>query len=187
MKISLKKSLFIAILFMGVLSLVFKQYFIFLIFISCFAFTWFFWFIIDRMKINDKYKTYVCVFIWLHIFGTLFLYDGFKYYDKFLHFLVPFFMTVMVYNYSKKYKLEFPKITILLVVLGMLVLFEFFEYFVDVFLNLEMQGRGQSGLDDTILDLLMGGLGSLTFLFFKYKCEGNKRTIKNDTNKKENS
>lgn len=167
MRISLRKGLFIAILFMGILSLFFRQYFLFLVFISCFAFTWLLWFVIDRIKINEKYKTYVCIFVWLHIFGTLFLYDNFKYYDKILHLLVPFFMTLMVYNYSKKYKLEFPKITILLVVLGMLVLFEFFEYFVDVFLNLEMQGGGQSGLDDTMWDLIMGGLGSLMCLIFK--------------------
>lgn len=169
MKINLNKILFGTILLVGILFLFLQKYFFFLTFISCFAFTWFLWFVIDRININEKYKTYICIFIWLHLLGTLFLYDFFIYYDKFLHLLIPFFMTVMVYDYSKKHKLEFPKITILLVILGMLVLFEFFEYFIDTFFDLEMQGRGRSKIDDTMWDLIMGGLGSLTFLVFKFK------------------
>ena len=174
--------LYKGMLILGIILLFFRSYFFGLMLLLLFPLAWFFTRTVDNLKINNKWKTIIYLSIWLHVFGEFYFYTNVWFYDKILHFFVPLFITAMVFEYmnkkNQKLKLEYFYISIFLIVVGMLALFEISEYFIDVLfsegLKWKMMGvfnsLGEirfSELNDTMLDLIFGVLGSITYLFFK--------------------
>lgn len=174
MKELINKILLGSILITGLVFLFLHNNFNFVIAITHILFAWLFVFIINKIKINENYKTLVYIFLWFSFLGEIYFYRIFEYYDKILHLIVPFFITMMVYEYTKQFKIEYKKVFVFLTVLGMLALFELVEYSFDFILGLDMIGvqsrTGSVLLDsftDTMFDLIFGGAGSLLYLIFK--------------------
>lgn len=107
------------------------------------------------------------VFIFSSVFLGQFggLYDRWHWYDTFLHFISALafglagFLLLFVYYVHNKLRL--PKGIILFFTfffcLGIGALWEIIEYFIDHTLSTNMQ---VSSLDDTMIDLIIGGLGA---------------------------
>ena len=130
---------------------------------------------IDKYRLNQNFKILANIALWLGLFGELYLFYYLQYYDKILHFVIPLFITACAYDFFKKH-LKINKTVIFLSVLGGCVLFEIYEYFLQIFFNLPLMGvwsnNGDlimSPLNDTIIDLVIDMFGSITYLIFKRK------------------
>lgn len=123
--------------------------------------------------------------IFIALFGFLlspfyFIYPN---YDKILHFVMPimagsfFFYMINKLKISMKWKLTFTFVSLL----AMIGFFEVAEYSLDLLFNLQLQGvylrdvSGlnkvaviQGGLDDTMIDMVFGLIGSLVYVFYHY-------------------
>ena len=107
------------------------------------------------------------VFIFSSVFLGQFggLYDRWHWYDAFLHFIsaLAFGLAgfILLFVYYVHNKLRLPKGIILFFTfffcLGVGALWEIIEYFIDHILGTNMQ---VSSLDDTMIDLIIGGLGA---------------------------
>jgi len=149
-----------------------------------------FYFTDTLFKLDFKMQHYILVII-IATTGILlsplyFLYSG---YDKILHFVSPLLMSFLVFFLVNKTKAKFStKLLITFSVVVMLItMFEIIEYAVDQFFNFQLQGvfeRDYSGLaklniimnknDDTMMDLILGSIGTIFFaggktLEFYYK------------------
>jgi hypothetical protein len=131
-------------------------------------------------KINFKRKHYWFIIIMsVMAFVLSFLYFRFPYIDKFQHFFFPIMACSIIYhmvsklNLEKRYKLLFT----FFIVIGVITIFELIEYLLDLLFNLYLQGvfLGNpnvsenyrvlfSPIDDTMIDLFMGLLGSLFYV-----------------------
>lgn len=140
-------------------------------FVSSFVLFW----IIDKRGIHHQYKLLIVISVWLHVFGMLYFYQSFQYYDKVLHFVISYAITMIVYDYFVK-NLHFrpKKLMVFLSALGIGVVWEMIEYFNDVFLGNTSQGvfsstgvMLMSPISDTMIDLIVGGLGAILYLAFK--------------------
>jgi len=138
-----------------------------------------FYFTDNFFKLDFKMRHYILVTI-IATTGILlsplyFLYSG---YDKILHFVSPLLMSFLVFFLVNKTKVKFStKLLITFSVVVMLItMFEIIEYAVDQFFNFQLQGvfkRDYSGLvklniimnknDDTMMDLILGSIGTLFF------------------------
>jgi len=169
-------TLFYAMFVFSVILLVFSGFSL----LALFSFGWFLvssivFKIMDKRNINSKYKLLVVIAVWLGLLGVASLYETFQYYDKVIHFIIGFFITLIVYAYFVKNLNHSPKkIMVLLSTLGILTFWEFAEFFADTFFGLHAQGvfssAGQTLMSpntDTMLDLITGALGSLMCLAFK--------------------
>lgn len=133
-------------------------------------------FIFDKMKLTPKYKILANIAIWLHLFGLVYAYEYSFYYDKIIHIVSAFLITLIVSDfYKKNWKVKniYLSLFVFLSVLGILSLWEVYEYVGDVFFGYEGQGVFASSgtplmspLTDTFFDLIFGGLGSLAYLLF---------------------
>ncbi len=100
-------------------------------------------------------------------------------YDKILHFVQPIFLCSLLFFIIDKLQLKFKwKLVFTFVTaLSFLALFEISEFWLDYFFNLKLQGvflRSLQGLEkydlildsntDTMIDLMLGTLGSLTYI-----------------------
>jgi len=56
-----------------------------------------------NFDLNPATTAAACVFFFLHLIGTHWLYDAFFYYDKVLHFYGPFVLVILIFNYLNKY------------------------------------------------------------------------------------
>jgi len=106
------------------------------------------------------------------------LYYLFGWYDKILHVVQPMFLASIVLHVvvplqiTSRWKFFFT----FFVVLGVLGLFEIGEYLIDTMFDSKLQGvfrKAEQGfvlvqgrIDDTIIDLILGVLGTLSYLFF---------------------
>lgn len=123
---------------------------------------------------------YVCAFA-ITILGILLspLYFISTSYDKLLHLTMPVLYCVIVLHMVSKLqlKIKWELVFTLFVVLGSLTLFEIGEYTLDQFFDFKLQGvyaRDTSGLEkytliqdklnDTMIDLILGVIGTLTFV-----------------------
>lgn len=150
--------------------------------------SWLLSFIINRKKIknSDKYLIMINIALWINLLGEImYYYNEFIHYDKVLHFTVGIIITVIVYQYYLM-SLKVKKDMIFFTVLGMLAIWEIYEYLLGVFLNYPAMGviiNGEvliSKLDDTMIDLICGSIGSIIVLFIKK--EGIESKIKNIKN-----
>ena len=126
--------------------------------------------IFRKIDVNQDYLAIVYTALWVHLLGLLYFYEALPFYDKILHFVVPFFITLIVYDYFSR-NLKIHKPAIFLSVVGILALFEIYEFFLDFAFGAKSQGVFSSSgyqiidpLLDTMADLLLGALGSLIFL-----------------------
>jgi len=103
-------------------------------------------------------------------------------YDKALHLISPVLISILVFYLINKTDLKFSTkllITFSVVIMS-LAMFEIIEYLLDTFFDMKLQGvflRSQEGLTklnlvmdknkDTMIDLILGSLGSLGFIIYK--------------------
>ena len=146
-----------------------------LTFFGTFFSSWFLSWIFKQREIDKAgiYILLVNIALWMNILGIEWgYYFGPLYYDKALHFLIGMLITAIVYAYYFKH-LKIKKDAIFFTVLGMLALWEIYEYVFMVFFNFHLMGvihNGvvlQSPIDDTMIDLICGSFGSLIYLFLK--------------------
>jgi hypothetical protein len=136
--------------------------------------------IFDKAGIGSKYLLFANIAIWAGIIGTLGFYMGSLYYDKALHFLDAIFITFIVWQHytsqvrSKARKSAWKPILVLLMVMGLMVLWEIGEYSTDILSGVHSQGvfdaTGQvlvSRIDDTMQDMMAGLVGVIVALFYK--------------------
>lgn len=138
----------------------------------------------DRIyKINFKDKHYL-FFIIIIVTAVLAspLYFLYPQYDKIQHFLMPMLMASMAYHMVNKLPLE-KKWKIwytFYIVVALLGIFELFEYSIDKLFDFKLQGvylRDISGLsklntlqeplDDTMMDMFLGVLGTSIYGIYK--------------------
>ncbi|MCK4553244.1 hypothetical protein KAT80_03500 [Candidatus Pacearchaeota archaeon] len=137
----------------------------------------------DLFKIDFKLRHYSCMFLIL-LFGILLspLYFVSENYDKILHLLMPILGSFLLFYIIDKQKLNFQwKILItFMFVVSFLTIHEIGEYLIDVLWDFKLQGvylRDISGLekfnlilpknDDTMIDLILGVISGLLFVFGK--------------------
>jgi len=171
----LNRILFFGFLLLGIILLFFnlgRKSAMLMVFAS-FLGSWALLFALRQKKVNENFWFLINIGLWLNIAGEIvFYYGGSLYYDKFLHFFMGIIITIMVYEYYSK-SLIVKKDMIFFTVLGMLALWEIYEYFLQFFLNFPAMGvtiKGvfiQSPFNDTMYDLIYGLLGSLVFLLFR--------------------
>jgi len=142
-----------------------------------------FYFLDHTFKIEFKFIHYIYILIILS-FGILLspFYFLSGNYDKILHFLLPILASLLTFHIIDKEKLsfQFKLLITFMFVLSFLAIHEIGEYLLDLLWDLKLQGvyiRDISGLeklnlvmsknDDTMMDLILGGIGSLTFVIGK--------------------
>lgn len=144
-----------------------------------------------KMDFQTKHYSYIAIIIFFTILLSplYFLSDN---YDKILHLINPIMISAIMFFIINKQKISFKwKIMItLMFVIATLAIFEIIEYFLDTLWDFKFQGvyvRDITGLekfnvvmdknDDTMIDLIFGIFGSITFSSYKI--------IKNWKNKRE--
>lgn len=135
-------------------------------------------------KINFKQRHYIfIIFMTLIALSLSFLYFNLAHFDKFQHFFFPMMAGSLVFHMVSKLDLElrYKLLFTFTAVISIIAVFELTEYFLDYFFDLYLQGAylGDpkfsdefqilfSPIDDTMIDLLLGFLGSLTYVFSVY-------------------
>ena len=128
---------------------------------------------IFKFKISDNLElTYIIFMIFAHFIGSIVnLYNTTWWYDIVMHFisgLVTAVIGLLVLNWFKMYKKSnklFNALYIIMFVLFIASLWEFLEYGIDVFLNQNMQHVIETGVSDTMQDMLVAFLGSVIISF----------------------
>jgi len=132
-----------------------------------------------------EFKNYhYLIFILISAAGILMspLYFIYTNYDKILHITSPILLSILIFYLINKTNLKFStKLLITFsVILSSLALFEIGEFLLDVLFDMKLQGvflRDISGVsklniimdrnDDTMIDLILGTIGSLVFTGYK--------------------
>ena len=152
--------------------------------VSTFLFSILLFYITD-LFFKLKFKNYhYLIFILTSAAGILMspLYFISTNYDKILHLISPILLSILIFYLADKTNLKFStKLLITFsVILSFLALFEIGEYLLDLLFDLKLQGvflRDISGIsklriimdrnDDTMIDLILGAIGSLIFTTYK--------------------
>ena len=152
--------------------------------VSTFLFSILLFYITD-LFFKLKFKNYhYLIFILTSAAGILMspLYFISTNYDKILHLISPILLSILIFYLADKTNLKFStKLLITFsVILSFLALFEIGEYLLDRLFDLKLQGvflRDISGIsklriimdrnDDTMIDLILGAIGSLIFTTYK--------------------
>ena len=175
-KDKISKISFIVILISGIIYVILTKMYSFIpsVFIPTIVLSIIYFAIEKSNKINPSYGIYLQIGFWLNLLGEYYFYYHWIYYDKVLHFFIPLFITIILYNYFEiNSKFISKKILVLLAVLGIGAGFEIFEYFqsgifnfpsVGVFANSDLV---MTPYKDTIWDLVYNCLGATTYLLFK--------------------
>jgi len=128
-------------------------------------------FFIKHKKLPEYYLLFVNLFIWADLIGEVFrVYYIFIYYDKILHFIVPLLLAEMATFYFRMKKVRIGLAHIFMMIMGILALFEMYEYTLDYLLHMTAMGVlinsswVMSPLADTMADLACGALGAIVFL-----------------------
>ena len=139
--------------------------------------------IIDKYNLNPGYKFFILLAIWLSIAGRVSFYENIIYYDKMLHFLTPYLIACITYDFCLRSG-KGPLCSVCIAT-GLLIFFELFEYFLDKFQFFQFNTRGVYGINgqvlmapmmDTILDLGIGMLATLVAVMWKRKDSHTVRT-----------
>ena len=134
--------------------------------------------IIDKYNLNHGYKLLILLAIWLSIAGRICFYEKIIYYDKILHFLTPCLIACIAYDFCFQYCERKAPLYSLCIVMGLLICFELFEFILDKFQFFQFYTRGVYGfygqelmapMVDTILDLGLGLLATMTAVMLKRK------------------
>ncbi len=172
----LTKVLYFGIAVFTLVRIYYHSSFFYIIHFSWFVFAYFLFIFMDKKRINPDFKLLALVLVWLAVLGRLYFYRNFFYYDKILHVLIPFAMTLIAFDFFEKNFQRTNKFVIFCFVLGLLASFEIFEYLVDVSgilgfpLQAVLDAEGDvvmSPIDDTMIDLILGAAGSFIALGLK--------------------
>jgi hypothetical protein len=132
--------------------------------------------LIDKAKLNENYKLFIGLAIWLNALAYTYLYQQYLYFGYIVHFTVSILITFTIYDYYKKnFKTGkiYLVIFIFLTVIGIVGMWEVFEYFDDIIFHIHLQGIIVSTkflvypIDDTMWDVTIGAIGSLLALIVK--------------------
>ena len=125
---------------------------------------------IKAMPLEFELILFIMVVLQLVIGETLNFYDHVPYYDKLVHFMLPFFLGFIAAMFaytmqvtgSLKASLLPTMFVVVMVALGIGAIWEIIEYLADVFLGTYLQGSlTASPLVDTMNDLIMDTLGGV--------------------------
>lgn len=133
------------------------------------------WVLRSRGIHSDIHEFFINVAIWMNILGQYaFYYADATYYDKVLHFLTGALIASIVYRYYRKDS-KVGKGMVIFIALGMLAAWEIYEYVLFAYLGVPSMGVIDKGvqimspLDDTMMDLICGVIGSsLYFMFYSF-------------------
>jgi len=143
--------------------------------IGSFIVVWICSIIFKAGNINKNLLILISISFWLNIIGEFIFYYTkiIPYYDKSLHILVPIFLTIIVLDYFKSNSIKTSKSIIFFIILGMLAFWEIYEYLMFIFFSIPLQGvyinkiEVVSRIDDTMIDLIFGVVGTLGYLIFQ--------------------
>lgn len=129
-----------------------------------------------------KFHYFLAVLIMIFGFLLSNFYFLYSQYDKILHFFMPLMTGSLIFYMVSKLKLDLKwKLAFTLFILMAIIGYaEVGEYLLDLFFDLKLQGvylRGIGGfekfsllqdrIDDTMIDMIIGLIGSLTFILYK--------------------
>lgn len=130
---------------------------------------------------NARFTVYHYLFVYIMAVGAFLLsplYYIYPSYDKLQHFLFPILYSAIIFHLASKLRLhrKWELLFTLALVIASLALFELGEFGLDYFFDFKLQGvylRDLSGLgkydilldpnDDTMIDLLLGILGAISY------------------------
>ena len=138
-----------------------------------------------KLKLNNKIEFIYIIFIFISQFlgSVLNLFNIVWWYDLFTHFVSGILTSVLAllllnyFNICNKSKF-FNLLFILIFTISIAALWEFMEFFADTFLNMNVQHSIETGVSDTMEDMLIATLGGL-IVFIKYLFEKNKNDMLN--------
>ena len=129
-------------------------------------------------NLNFKKRHYFFIYFTLIVGVFLsFLYFKYPYYDKFEHFFFPMMYASIAYHIVSRHKLNlFWKLFFtFFIIIGSISIFELVEYFLDLLFDWKLQGVFFENLgnyeiildkiDDTMIDVGLGVLGTLAYVF----------------------
>ena len=128
----------------------------------------------NKYKINDKVNLVYIIFIILaHFMGVILnFYDKFIYYDKFVHFIFGF-LCAFVLNYLLNIK--YKKIIVINITMFLATMWEIYEYVCSLLFNIDPQNNLTTGVNDTMLDLIVALIGSIIVsIFYRDSFDSNK-------------
>ena len=129
--------------------------------------------LIDKLELNENYKIFVGLAVWLNALAYAYFYQRYLYAGYPIHFVDSILITFIVYDYFKKnLKVEGVQLFIctFLTLIGIVSMWEIYEYLTGIILHIKIQGIFVLGnalvrpIDDTMWDIIIGGLGSLLTL-----------------------
>jgi hypothetical protein len=162
----------------AILKTMYFQSLIYLSYFLWFAIAGILFQLIEKKRLNQKYNLYFILEIWLSICGRMFLYESILYYDKFLHFFTPFLIACITYDFYAQTAVTKKTLTSFIIVSGLLLSFEFFDYILDFYSFFQFNTRGvysgsgtmlMSPAQDTIFDLFIGLLAAVSAISMKRK------------------
>lgn len=118
---------------------------------------------IFKIKLEDKYKLAIISFVFFaHFLGVIVnLYDKVYCYDKVMHFLsgvLTAFLSIKLVNSKNKY---INAILLIIISLAVAALWEIFEYTSSLLFNIDPQKTLETGIHDTMQDIIVAFLGSI--------------------------
>ncbi len=136
-----------------------------------------------KFNLENKVEFIYIIFIFISQFlgSVLNLFNIIWWYDLFTHFISGILTSILallllqyfnVYDKNKKFNLFF----LLIFTIFIAALWEFMEFFADTFLNMNVQHSVDTGVIDTMEDMLIATLGGL-IVFIKYLFEKNKNSM----------
>ena len=123
-----------------------------------------------KIKIDDKINLVYIIFVILaHFLGVILnFYDKYPGYDKVIHFifgLVAAYFSLFLLKDSNINK----KIGIIVITLAMATLWEIYEYICSIIFNIDPQEVLKTGVNDTMLDIIVAFIGSIIVSLFYRK------------------
>ena len=124
---------------------------------------------IFKFKISDTLEfAYIIFMICAHFIGSIVnLYNNTWWYDLFMHFVSGIVTTILAlvilkwFNMYKKEKKLFNVLYMIMFTLLVASLWEFLEFGADTFLNMNVQHNIDTGVKDTMEDMLIAFLGCI--------------------------
>lgn len=128
-----------------------------------------------KYKLTDIETMMYYIFIFLADFlgCVVNLYNTISWYDMFVHFLsgiATFILALIIYKHISKEKNKLLKIIFCMGIVAIIaVVWELFEYFMDTYVGMNLQHTLDTGVTDTMQDMLVALLGGLLSSFYIWK------------------
>ena len=128
-----------------------------------------------KYKLTDIETMMYYIFIFLADFlgCVVNLYNTISWYDMFVHFLsgiTTFILALIIYKHISKEKNKLLKIIFCMGIVALIaVAWELFEYFMDTCVGMNLQHTLDTGVTDTMQDMLVALLGGLLSSIFIWK------------------